>query len=210
MADQKTKVGRRAPGRPRDEGLTERRREEILAAATRVFAERGLRGTEVQEIADRIGVGKGTVYRYFPSKDELFLATVTRVMERLDERIVVLLDAELEVTERVRRMVDAFLEFFEENPDFVEVLILERAEFRDRGRLTFFDYKRSMQERMGRFHAEIDASGRFRHPHGEPQDTVFTELFYGTIFSARFTGVTVGQQERRDGLCDLLLRGILA
>jgi len=205
-----TQQPKRGPGRPRDEALTQRRREEILAAATSVFAERGLRGTEVQEIADRLGIGKGTVYRYFATKDELFLATVTRVMERLDERIVALLDAELEVVERVRCMIDAFLVFFEEEPGFVGVLFLERAEYRDRGRLTFFDYKKSLHERMDRFHAEMQASGRFRHQPGEPYDTVFTELLYGTIFCARFTGASIGLQERRAAIGDLLLRGILS
>jgi AcrR family transcriptional regulator len=64
----KAQVKRR--GRPRDETLVRRRREEILAAATRIFAQLGYRNTDVQIVADQLKVGKGTVYRYFPSKRE--------------------------------------------------------------------------------------------------------------------------------------------
>jgi len=47
------------------------KREAILAAALELFVERGFYGTAVPEIADRAGVGAGTIYRYFESKDAL-------------------------------------------------------------------------------------------------------------------------------------------
>jgi AcrR family transcriptional regulator len=43
--------------------------------ATSVFTQ-GFATADVQEIANKTGVGKGTIYRYFPSKEELFLAAV--------------------------------------------------------------------------------------------------------------------------------------
>lgn len=47
------------------------RRETIMAAALELFVERGFYGTAVPEIADRAGVGAGTIYRYFESKEAL-------------------------------------------------------------------------------------------------------------------------------------------
>src|SRR5215831_8763673 len=75
------------PGRPPDPELWQRRREEILDAAATLFAQRGYSDTDTQVLADTLGVGKGTLYRYFPSKRELFLAAVDRVMRRLRERV---------------------------------------------------------------------------------------------------------------------------
>ncbi len=49
----------------------EDRRESILDAALELFVERGFYGTAVPEIADRAGVGAGTIYRYFESKEAL-------------------------------------------------------------------------------------------------------------------------------------------
>jgi AcrR family transcriptional regulator len=47
------------------------KREAIMAAALALFVERGFFGTAVPEIADRAGVGAGTIYRYFESKEAL-------------------------------------------------------------------------------------------------------------------------------------------
>lgn len=52
----------------------EARAQAILAAAARVFARRGLESCTMDEIAREAGVAKGTLYLYFPSKQELFLA----------------------------------------------------------------------------------------------------------------------------------------
>src|SRR5699024_4707587 len=55
----------RRPGRPKVPGLELRRRTEILDAAATQFARNGFAATDVQVIADQLGIGKGTVYRYF-------------------------------------------------------------------------------------------------------------------------------------------------
>ena len=47
----------------------------------------GFRGTDVQVIADRAGVGKGTVYRYFRNKEDLFWAATYEVLMRLERHL---------------------------------------------------------------------------------------------------------------------------
>ena len=51
------------------------RHQEILEAASRVFAARDFHDVLTEEIAALAGIGKGTIYRYFETKDELYLAT---------------------------------------------------------------------------------------------------------------------------------------
>src|SRR5262245_65370800 len=80
-------VAKRGPGRPVDPELTERRRAEILDAAARLFARDGFADADTQVLADELRVGKGTIYRYFRSKRELFLAVADRVMRRLREAV---------------------------------------------------------------------------------------------------------------------------
>jgi TetR/AcrR family transcriptional regulator, repressor of fatR-cypB operon len=65
-----------APSRPSQTAIGGRKgagdkREVILAAALELFVERGFYGTAVPEIAERAGVGAGTIYRYFESKEAL-------------------------------------------------------------------------------------------------------------------------------------------
>lgn len=62
----------------------EDRPQEILEAALAVFAEKGLSGARMDDIAARAGVTKGTIYLYFPSKDDVFKALLsTQIAERL-------------------------------------------------------------------------------------------------------------------------------
>jgi TetR/AcrR family transcriptional regulator, repressor for uid operon len=61
-----------SPRRPRPD-LRDKREQEILEAAAAVFAERGFRTTRVADVAERAGIGKGTLYEYFRSKEDLFL-----------------------------------------------------------------------------------------------------------------------------------------
>jgi len=70
-----------------------RNRELLLAAAAEEFAERGL-DASVADIARRAGVGKGTVFRHFPTKDDLLAAVVQDRITRLIEAAERLLDAE--------------------------------------------------------------------------------------------------------------------
>ncbi|WP_046470480.1 TetR/AcrR family transcriptional regulator [Allosalinactinospora lopnorensis] len=64
--------------------------ERLLTAATRLFAERGVERTSVQELVDTAGVTKGAMYHYFASKEDLLFAVYQRVlamqMRRLEER----------------------------------------------------------------------------------------------------------------------------
>jgi TetR/AcrR family fatty acid metabolism transcriptional regulator len=53
--------------------LRDRKEQEILQAAAAVFAARGFRATRIDDIAAHAGIGKGTVYEYFQSKEHLFL-----------------------------------------------------------------------------------------------------------------------------------------
>lgn len=59
------------------------RPEEILDAALEVFADQGLAGARVEDIAARAGVSKGTLYNYYAGKDELFQEAVRSCVERV-------------------------------------------------------------------------------------------------------------------------------
>ena len=68
------------------------KREQIIKAALQVFAEHGLHGTPVPPIADKAGVGVGTLYRYFDSKEALINAAFCDAKQRLQDRLLTDLD----------------------------------------------------------------------------------------------------------------------
>lgn len=74
----------------------------LLAAATRLFAERGYDRTSVQEIVEAAGVTKGALYHYFGSKDDLLHEVYARVLRVQQERLDAFADADAPVEERLR------------------------------------------------------------------------------------------------------------
>src|SRR5437763_1289870 len=60
------------PKTPKWRRRPEHRPQQIIEAALEVFGECGLAKSRLQDIADRAGVSKGTIYLYFPNKEELF------------------------------------------------------------------------------------------------------------------------------------------
>jgi AcrR family transcriptional regulator len=74
------------PGRESD------KRARILAAAQQVFAEQGFDAAPMEEVARRARVGKGTLYNYYQSKEDLLIHAVIASMEEVRERIATSVD----------------------------------------------------------------------------------------------------------------------
>jgi len=64
---------------------TDKKKELILSAALEIFSRNGPVKTKMSEIAEEAGIGKGTIYEYYSGKDELFAATFTYHMHRIEE-----------------------------------------------------------------------------------------------------------------------------
>ncbi|MFO0677947.1 MAG: TetR/AcrR family transcriptional regulator [Polyangiaceae bacterium] len=98
------------------------KRERILDAAVRVFAQSGFHATRVSEVAKAAGVADGTIYLYFKSKDELL---VSLFEDRVEKLLAYLADElpKLEgAPERLRRILELQLGFLEGERDLAEVM----------------------------------------------------------------------------------------
>src|SRR5437868_14803801 len=65
---------------PRWRRLPEERPQQIIDAALAIFGERGLAAARLEDIAKRAGLSKGTIYLYFPNKEELFREMVRQLI----------------------------------------------------------------------------------------------------------------------------------
>ena len=199
----------RRPGRPVDHDLHDRRRGEILAAAAGHFAEHGYAGADTQELADTLGIAKGTVFRYFPTKRGLFAACLEAALVRLAAAIDAAAAAVDDPLDKLCRAMRAYLAFFDANPHVVELLIVERAEFKRRAS-TYFDNS----DRPGAEEAWRDllrglvAAGRLRP---QPVDRILDflgDLLYGTVFSHHMSGRRRSLTARFPALLDTVLHAI--
>ncbi len=195
--------------RPAPEELWARRQEEILEAAARLFARHGYSETDTQFLADQLGIGKGTLYRYFPSKEKLFLAAADRVMRMLREKVDASIGGIDDPLERVAQAIRTYLAFFAEQPEFVELLIQERAQFKDRKKPTYFEHREKNVQRWRDMYRGLIAEGRIRNVPVERITDVLGALVYGTMFTNYFTGRRIPYEEQTRDILDIVHNGIL-
>lgn len=114
-----------AATKPRRKDLPENRRASILAAARRVFARQGYAETVVDDIAGRAGIAKGTLYLYFKSKEEIFLAALIEDARRLGELTRERMQAADSWQDKVKAYILVRLEYLESHQDFLRIYLAE-------------------------------------------------------------------------------------
>jgi AcrR family transcriptional regulator len=188
----------------------ESRKEEILRIATELFAEHGFSDAITQALADRLQVGKGTIYRHFPSKRELFLAAADRVMRKMHEQVMASIAGVDDGLEQMARGILAFLSFFAEHPKYVEMLIQERAQFKDRTRPTYIEHREVNVKRWRLLYARLISEGRIRDMPVDRISDVVGNVIYGTMFTNYFAGQAKPVAEQARDILDVIFHGILA
>jgi AcrR family transcriptional regulator len=98
------------------------RREQLLEAAARLFAEQSYHGAAVGDICDELGVGKGVFYWYFPSKQALFTELLQTSLLRLRRAQEFAIEDKDDPVERIAAGIRASVEFFRDNPGLLSVI----------------------------------------------------------------------------------------
>jgi AcrR family transcriptional regulator len=185
------------------------KRQAILDQAIRTFAEFGFRGTEVQVIADRAAVGKGTVYRYFGSKEDLFWAATFEVLLRLEQHIFASMEGVDGAAAKIRACSIAYASFFQMNPQYLEVFVQERAEFRGKGPESHREYHQKMVRRFEAVLQQGIDGGELREIDTQQTTHALGSLLYGiAVMGCRLT--TLSPSEMAEYSIDIFLRGIRA
>jgi AcrR family transcriptional regulator len=104
--------------RERKQRERERRRQQILVAAKRVFSSKGFTGATMEDIAREAELSAGTLYLYFRNKDELFSSLFIRVLQYLNLRLehVMSTTGEQGVAERLEALKAAMLDVYRFDP----------------------------------------------------------------------------------------------
>jgi AcrR family transcriptional regulator len=102
-----------------------RRRREIFQAALHLFLENGFNETSMREIAEAAGMGKSTLYDYFPSKDEILLSVVEDELQTLTDQASKIASQSINAQEKFHQIINAFFNYLTANEDFYTKLSLE-------------------------------------------------------------------------------------
>lgn len=186
-----------------------KRKDEILAEATQLFAAHGYARAKVDDIARRLGVGKGTIYRYFPTKEALFLATVDNAMESLHQAIVSATDGIEDPFRRIEAAVDAYLSFFDANLHLIEIFVHERAEFRDRNTPTYLVYRDKHITNLERVLADMKEQGMVTDIDVKTTASILGDTIYGTVHTHFLRGGRTNLRKLAPQIANVFFEGIL-
>ncbi len=129
--------------------------EEIFTEAVRIFKQKGYHATSVQDIADAVGLQKGSLYHYISSKEELLLKIFERSTGALTIRLKEILTSDLSPTEKLQSAIEAHLVALTSQLDLYTVYLSERRALT--GRIQ--SQVRTEAERQARFFEQIVQEG---------------------------------------------------
>src|SRR5690348_11817451 len=108
-----------------DRSVSDRKRASILDAARRVFSRKGYAQTAVEDVADEAEIAKGTLYLYFKSKEELYMAVLAGDLRQMSAEARDEMERAEGFREKLRAFFQVRLEFCKAHEDFFRIYLAE-------------------------------------------------------------------------------------
>lgn len=187
----------------------ELRQAEILAAATKVFAARGYQVADTQAIADLAEVGKGTLYRYFPTKEALFKEALKRQLDILKERLEAAFHLPGSPFAKIKAVMGAYFLFFDEHPETIELFAQERAEFGRDNTPLYFERIYTCNPGWAALFEEIKAKHPARNLSIDAMMARCSEIMHGAVYISLRNATGLSAYQQLDDIFEFYLFGIL-
>jgi TetR/AcrR family transcriptional regulator len=96
--------------------------EKILNVAVRLFATHRFHEARMEDISAAAGVGKGTLYRYFKDKEELYLALLERSSDQIEALMRAAVQQAIDPQSKLEALIATIFTYFDENPHVFDVI----------------------------------------------------------------------------------------
>jgi AcrR family transcriptional regulator len=182
------------------------RRQRMLAAAGGLFARSGYDAVHMADVARAAGVGKPTLYRYFGSKEELFVEVFCDALEELRRRIEDAMACDLTPTASLALIIRTLVEVLARQTETLRLVSGDHPGLAQRWREVFRSRRRPILDALRRVLQQGVASGDFR-----PLDIeVAPGLILGMIRGGLMAEPHVPKARLADAAIDLILHGGVA
>ena len=183
------------------------KRERILAAGLRLFANQTYQAVTMDRVAEAAGVAKGTLYLYFPSKEALYLGILSDGLETVSKRYQATNDTRRDVAERLRRAIEVSIQFYDERRDLLRLIATEEPRLAEaRNRLI-----QTWRERGFVFFTTLIEEGMRTGVFGHTDSRAATLAILGGIRSVLlYYGASHPAQSISEELGDFFLKGLIA
>lgn len=108
-----------------DQSVSNRKRASILCAARAVFSRKGYSVASVEDVAEEARIAKGTLYLYFKSKEELYMAALANDLRALAEQVREEVESARGFREKIRAFLRVRLEYCKSHEDFLRIYLAE-------------------------------------------------------------------------------------
>lgn len=131
------------------------KRKRIISSAAKVFAKNGFHATKIQDIADTATIGKGTVYEYFATKDDLFLAVYDMWMHDFEHAMQSSVSNFSDPLSQADALIETAIEFYEARAEDAPLLLEFWAHALRTDNPAFLQRIQAMKSLVARVGAEI-------------------------------------------------------
>lgn len=101
------------------------RRETIIKAAQKLFEQKGFEETTVEQVAALAELGKGTIYSYFKSKEEIYIAILEKKLDLLEEKMRAAVANPASAVDALYGLYEAFIEYHRDRKGFIDTLFVQ-------------------------------------------------------------------------------------
>ena len=188
------------------------RRSEILAEAEKVFAAKGFYSATMADIAQASGFAVGSLYQFFPSKEELYLTMVNEKMDLMYSSLVIAAEGETGTAEKLRALINAYFRFVENNLDFCNLFFRGSVANLSSGATTlrdriFEDYVKQAGYIENIIKSGIKA-GEFKGLDSRTASFMISGMVRGIIFDWMMTGRPGPLEEKTSAVLGVFLHGV--
>jgi AcrR family transcriptional regulator len=138
------------------------RGEQILETAARLFDKRHYHEVRMEDLAAQAGVAKGTLYRYFQDKEDLYIALLLSATLRFCKEMDVALEGVKCPEEKIRIFLRRSVAFFDEYPYFLDLMQRVESSVEAKRMRPLLDARQSFFDTINAIIAELAATGRYR------------------------------------------------
>ncbi|RFM23301.1 MAG: TetR/AcrR family transcriptional regulator [Candidatus Thermochlorobacter aerophilum] len=137
------------------EEAREAKRLRLLHAATKLFSQRGFHETKMQDIADEANVGKGTLYEYFETKEDLFFAVYESWIHEYEMEMERQAQAHLDPVSKASALIDTTVAFYERHAAHAAILLEFWAHAIRSQNVRFLNRIRQMKARLAKLGGQV-------------------------------------------------------
>lgn len=194
-------------GIPLTEEEQARRRKEIFHASVHLFLNKGFNETSMREIAEAAGIGKSTLYDYFPTKADILLSFVEDELQQLTGRVLEIANQNIGAQEKLRQIMFAYMEYLATNEDFYMKLSVEVQRLAQNSLEQIQRKRHDLQDLLCKIIDEGIREGSFRRVNSLLATRVILSALTPAIYATRPSG---SREQMMEEAFTLMLKGIQA